>query len=209
MAVAGDRTDHRAEQPLPAYAGSGDADRGRVLVPPASAVAALRACTIGLEGGAEVIDLAVLTVHLHRGAVGAAADVACCFPAGPSCRRGAPGRTWSDRGVGDGVEGGADAAALTSRSGRPSRSTVDWPLQGGDQVGQRVVGGAQVDRAVAGARRAAAWSPWPSRRSSPPGRRRRRTATRVQIVLMWAWSRNSECGRATETRPMLASPWRG
>ena len=30
---------------------------------------------------------------------------------------------------------------------RPASSTSNWPLQGGDQVGQRVVGGAQVDRA--------------------------------------------------------------
>ena len=53
-----------------------------------------------------------------------------------------------DRGVGDDFEGVADAAAL-DRVDAADQVDVDLGrVQGGDQVGQRVVGGAQVDRAL-------------------------------------------------------------
>src|SRR3954447_7927871 len=40
----------------------------------------------------------------------------------------------------------------------------------------------------------------------PGGQALTANCTLVQIVLMWAWSRNSECGRATEAPAMLALP---
>ena len=49
-----------------------------------------------------------------------------------------------DRHVGDDVEGVADAAV--DAVGAAGELDVDLAVQVGDEVGQRVVGGAQVDR---------------------------------------------------------------
>ena len=86
---------------------------------------------------------------------------------------------------------------------------VDLAVEGGDDVGEVATGGgAQVDGAFeglfeqrgfgfgeadVGSRRAAFAGNWPSA-----------NWTRVQGFWRWAFSRNSEWGRVTATRAMLA-----
>ena len=83
-------------------------------------------------------------------------------------------------------------------------------VQGGDQVGELVFGGAQEDRAFErfvedrGDRLAVAVDR--AGRALFAGAGACLNWTLVQMVLMWALSRNSECGRVTWARPMLASP---
>src|SRR5215207_7209316 len=96
----------------------------------------------------EVVEPAVVGVHLHGGAVGAGAEVDVVLQQAAPAAHHAEDEL-GDRGVGDGGEGGADAAAPVGVDAA-DQLDLDLAAQVGDQVGELVVGGAQVDRPVEG-----------------------------------------------------------
>ena len=107
----------------------------------------LRLATAVLDERLEVEAGCVLATHRHVGPVGRLAEVAAVDQEAllAALHR---QHELGHRGVGDRVEAGADAAVLGVDPA--DQVDVDLAVQGDDQVGQRVGGGAQVDGAFQG-----------------------------------------------------------
>ena len=98
-----------------------------------------------LDHRPEVMRLAILPLEAHAGPLFLRAEVAAVYD-----------QTFfptlhfqdelGDRSVGDSIKGGADATF--DRVNAPDQDDVDLTLQVDDQIGQQIVGGAQIDRTL-------------------------------------------------------------
>ena len=156
-----------------------------------------------LENRVLIRGLAVLTVDLDVDVLGGRAEVDRVDEEALVAAIEAEGE-FGDGGVGDGIEGGAELAV--DRFDVADEVDVDLAFEVGDDVGELSFAtvGAQIDGAFerlfkqrgfslgVAEERSGGTLGWPD------------NWTLVQGLLMWALSRNSECGRVTETRETLA-----